>query len=186
MAFPIFINLRTGIDNGKVRFKIHEFFGRGRTNKHVGDKVLMPCIFCDKSNFTTTSRRGTAVSIKDIDSLSGIHVRDRVGIEFVKDCRVGRHVDIVPIDIGGSLRTLVFDTESILGRTTSASASIDLKGGTIFGGGHDSFLVLLFVFKEFWIAEILVNRGRTCNTKRSNTGLETSVCTSKRLDILYW
>jgi hypothetical protein len=37
------------------------------------------------------------------------------------------------------------------------------------------------VFKEFWIAEILVNRGRTCNTKRSNTGLETSVCTSKRL-----
>merc|ERR1712150_271051 len=74
MFFPIFINNSTCIDNCEFRLKIF-FWDRVRANKHIGDKMMLPGHFSNKSDSFGRLRTSTTISIKNVHILYLILVK---------------------------------------------------------------------------------------------------------------
>jgi hypothetical protein len=181
VAFPILVNLGATVDDCKVGLKVLEFFfGRG-PDKHVGDKVLLPCHFVDETNLFLRRRVGTTKTVKDVGGIACIEIGNGLVVEFIKDFRSRGLINGTPIEVGIRFRADITDNPLVLGRTSSKLASVDCKGGTVFGSGNDAFVVFLFMLKEFLESKILVDGRRTSDSKRGNASLETSICAFQSL-----
>ena len=156
VLLPVVIDDGTSVDNGKVRVEIVEFFGSFGTNEHIRDKMLLPGHFVNKSYFLSRTWIGSDVAVKDVCLVDMVEVVDCLLVEVVKDFGTGWLVDLIPVNVFGSFGPGVKDDPSIFGRATSVLAGVNSKGGTVFCLGNPSFLIHLFMLKEFRIGQVTI------------------------------
>ncbi len=155
----VFYLFSTGIHDGKIGFKVVQFFWIDGTNEHVGAKVLLPGHFVDETNLLARGGRCTHVAIKDVDLVQSVEIIHSLLVQFVKDFWRSWLIDVVPIHVFGRLRAWIQNDKLVLGRSARELASRDGKGGSIFCLGNDSLLVGLFVFKDFIVGQVPVHGG---------------------------
>jgi hypothetical protein len=165
MSFPVFVDLRTAVNDGKIWFKSYQFFFRFRTNEHVGDKVLLPGHFMDETDLLSANGVGTTVSIKDIGCGSCVKVGDALVVQFIEDFRAGGLIDTVPINVLLRLGSSVLDHPLVLGRSARVLACIDRKGIAIVCLGYDTLLVGLLVFEKLGVGQVAIQGAGAGDTK---------------------
>ena len=181
VALPVVVDLTAAVDHGKVGLEILEFFFVGGPDEHVGDKVDLPGHFHNESNLLLRLLVGATESVKDVDRVEGVQVVDGLVVEFIKDFRSRGLVDGSPVEIGSGLAALILDNPLVLGRAASVLARVYDKGVAVLGGCHNALIVLLLVFKELLVGEVLVDSGGTGNAESGNARLGTSVGADKGL-----
>ena len=97
MLFVFFIYCFTGIVNSKVRFKVLKLLF-GRADKHIFNKVCLPCYFCNKADRTAAC---FACPCKDIHNIN-IFTRKLFFSQIKKlfiDLFFDRSVHVTPCDV---------------------------------------------------------------------------------------
>ena len=179
MLLPVVVNLRAAVNDRKVRLESLELALGFWSNKHVGDKMLLPSHFMNKSNIFARLFRGSNIAIKDIGRVARVKMCDRLVEQLVKDLWLGRLINIIPVHVLGRLRARIQDNPSVLGRATRVLASVNGKRVTIFRLGHDALLVGDFVIKEFFIRQVAIHSLGASNTERVEIDALTSIGSGK-------
>ena len=101
------------------------------SNEHVSHKVMLPSKFSNESYFLASMRASSCKTVKDIGFIERIIVLYGFLIQLFKD--LGRRwlIDIIPVNVLGSLSIWVKDKKLVFRRATRVLASIDSKSLTI-------------------------------------------------------
>mmetsp|Transcript_27000 Transcript_27000/g.47662 ORF Transcript_27000/g.47662 Transcript_27000/m.47662 type:complete len:355 (-) Transcript_27000:609-1673(-) len=101
VSFPIFVGLGAGIDDGEVGLKIVQLGGVGRSDEHIGDEMLLPGIFVNKTDLLARLGGGTNIAVKDVGSVERVEEFDGLLVEFFKNFWSRCLVDIIPVKVFG-------------------------------------------------------------------------------------
>lgn len=174
-AFMVLNSLRAAIDNRKVRFKVLQLGRGGRSDEHVGYKMLLPCHLMHKSNLLARIFIGSTITIEDVDSLASVEVLNGLIIQLVEHFRLGWHVDIVPVNVLCGLAAFILDNKPVLGRAASVLSGINSESITVFCFGNLAFIVSLFMLEEFLVGQVAVNSGWSGDTESVNSNCLASI-----------